>query len=58
MDFCLENAVTNGRNLDYVLWLSMVMSVQILLSIIYFEAFVIFFQRHLLAFQPKFVEFV
>ena len=26
MDFCFENADTKGRNLDYVLWLGMVMS--------------------------------
>ena len=35
MDFCLENADTNGRNLDYVLWLGMVMSALMLLSRIY-----------------------
>ena len=29
MDFCFQNADTKGRNLDYVLWLGMVMSVLI-----------------------------
>ena len=35
MDFCFENADTKGRNLDYVLWLGMVISALMLLSRIY-----------------------
>ena len=35
MDFCFENADTKGKNLDYILWLGMVMSVLMLLSRIY-----------------------
>ena len=35
MDFCFQNADTKGRDLDYVLWLDMVMSAVMLLSRIY-----------------------
>ena len=35
MGFCFENADTKGRNLDYGLWLGMVMSALMLLSRIY-----------------------
>ena len=35
MDFCFENADTKGRNLNYVLWLDMVMWALMLLSRIY-----------------------
>ena len=37
MDFYFENADTKGRNLDYVLWLGIVMSVLMLLSRIYLK---------------------
>ena len=35
MDFCFENADRKGKNLDYILWLGMIMSVLMLLSRIY-----------------------
>ena len=35
MDFSFLNTETKGRNLDYVLWLEMVMSALMLLSRIY-----------------------
>ena len=35
MDFCFKNPGTKARNLDYVLWLSMIMLVLMILSRIY-----------------------
>ena len=59
MDFCFQNADTKGRNLDYVFWLSMVMSVLInVTQQNLFETFVVIFQRYLLASQIKFIEFM
>ena len=58
MDFCFQNAKTKSRNLD-VLWLDMVMSALInVTQQNLFETFVVIFQRHLLAFQITFTEFI
>ena len=53
MDFCFENADTKGRNLDYVLWLGMVMSALMLLSRIYLRR--LSSSSRDTASQPKFV---
>ena len=59
MDFCFQNADTKGRNLDYVLCMGMVMSVLVnVTQQNVFETFVVIFQRHLLASQIKFIEFL
>ena len=59
MDFYFQYADIKGRNLDYVIWLSMVMSALInVTQQNLFEAFVVIFQRHLLTSQTKFLVFL